>query len=84
MKCLDIAEISQLCLLFVTFGAFLPLIKDEAYEKSCVHSKKLLEKRMKAAASSQVSKTAFCTAIIIQHMQIFQKIKKMHLHFQII
>jgi hypothetical protein len=31
---------------------------------------------MKAAANSQVSKTAFCTAIIIQHVQIFKKNKE--------
>jgi len=39
---------------------------------------------MKAAASSQVSKTAFCTAVIIQHAQVFQKIRKGLLHFQMI
>jgi len=64
--------------------AFLPFIKDEGYEKSCVHFKKWLEKRTKAAASSQVSKAAFYKAIIIQHVQMFQKIREVHLHFQII
>jgi hypothetical protein len=57
--------------LFITLGVFLHLIKDEAYEKSCAHFKKLLEKKEKAAAIFQVSKTPFCTAIIIQHVQIF-------------
>jgi hypothetical protein len=41
----------------------------------------LTEKRMKAAASFQVFRTVFCTAIIIHHVQKIQKIKKYLLAF---
>ena len=42
----------------------------------------LSEKRMKAAASFQVFRTVFCTAIIIQQVQKLQKIMKTYWRFQ--
>jgi hypothetical protein len=42
----------------------------------------LREKMMKAAASFQVFRTVFCTAIIIQQVQKIQKIRKTYWHFQ--
>ena len=63
MKCLDTAEMSKLWPPFVFLGAFLPFIKKMKHMKKSAHFKKPIEVLMKVAASFQVFRAAFCTAI---------------------